>query len=101
MLTWDAVEDADTYTVYEYNKLNDKFIRRIGVTSSTSLTFDLGTLYQTVFEYDEHDAVAGLHQEYQATTRDYLVIASNENGDSRHEPSDAYQITVVPDELTT
>lgn len=101
MLTWDAVEDADTYTVYEYNRMNDKFIRKIGNTSSNSLTFDLGTLCSTVFDLDESGAVSGTHQEYQATTRDYLVIASNENGNSKHEQSDAYQITVVPDELTT
>lgn len=97
-LTWDRVDGADSYIVYEYNVLNDKYIRCAGTTTNNEISIDVGTLmtYTTYLE----DGVLKSKYESRAVTKNYLVLATNENGNSKYSSADVYTVTVVPDDLT-
>lgn len=46
------------------------------------------------------DGVLKSKYESRAVTKNYLVLATNENGNSKYSSADVYTVTVVPDDLT-
>ena len=97
-LAWDKVKEANSYIVYEYDVRNDKYIRCAGTTTDMGLSIDVGTLmtYTTYFE----NGVQKSKYEYRAATKNYLILAVNDNGYSKYDAADVYTVTIVPDGMT-
>ena len=93
-----SVKEANSYIVYEYDVRNDKYIRCAGTTTDMGLSIDVGTLmtYTTYFE----NGVQKSKYEYRAATKNYLILAVNDNGYSKYDAADVYTVTIVPDGMT-